>query len=71
MRPLTVAGIILIAFGAFVLVRGASFTSRRDVLKVGDVKVTADEQRSIPPWAGWLAVVAGGALAVAGVRRRS
>ncbi len=71
MRPLTIAGIILIAFGAFVLVRGASFTSRRDVLKVGDVKVTADEQRSIPPWAGWLAVVAGGALAVAGVRRRS
>jgi len=71
MRPLTIAGILLIAFGAFVLVRGASFTSRRDVLKVGDVKVTADEQRSIPPWAGWLAVVAGGALAVAGVRRRS
>ena len=71
MRPLTIAGIILIAFGAFVLVRGASFTSRRDVLKVGDVKVTADEQRSIPPWAGWLAVVAGGALAVAGLRRRS
>lgn len=71
MRPLTIAGIILIAFGAFVLVRGASFTSRRDVLKVGDVKVTADEQRSIPPWAGWVAVVAGGALAVAGVRRRS
>ncbi|MGE5687835.1 MAG: hypothetical protein ACM34D_10070 [Gemmatimonadota bacterium] len=71
MRPLTIAGIILIAFGAFVLVRGASFTSRRDVLKVGDVKVTADEQRSIPPWAGWVAIVAGGALAVAGVRRRS
>lgn len=71
MRPLTIAGIILIAFGAFVLVRGASFTSRRDVLKVGDVKVTADEQRSIPPWAGWVAIVAGGAFAVAGVRRRS
>jgi hypothetical protein len=71
MRPLTIAGILLIAFGAFILLRGASFTSRRDVLKVGDVKVTADEQRSIPPWAGWLAVVGGGAMAVAGARRRS
>ncbi|HSB55192.1 MAG TPA: hypothetical protein VLD58_12585 [Gemmatimonadales bacterium] len=71
MRPLTIAGIILIAFGVFVLLRGASFTSRRDVLKVGDVKVTADEQRALPPWTGWLAVVAGGALAVAGARRRS
>jgi drug/metabolite transporter (DMT)-like permease len=71
MRPLTIAGIILIAFGAFVLIRGASYTSRRDVLKVGDVKVTADEQQSSPPWAGLLAIVAGGALAVAGGRRRT
>ncbi len=71
MRPLTIAGIILIAFGAFVLIRGGTFTSRRDVLRVGDVKVTADEQQSIPPWAGWLAIVAGGALAVAGGRRRT
>ena len=71
MRPLTIAGILLIAFGAFVLLRGPSFTSRRDVLKVGDVKVTADEQQSIPPWAGWLSIVAGGAMAVAGARRRA
>lgn len=71
MRPLTIAGIILIAIGAFVLIRGASFTSRREVLKVGDVKVSAEEQQFIPPWAGWLAIVAGGALAVAGARRRT
>ena len=71
MRPLTIAGIILIAFGAFVLIRGGTFTSQRDVLKVGDVKVTADEQQSIPPWAGLLAIVAGGALAVAGGRRQT
>lgn len=70
MRPLTIAGILLAAFGAFVLIRGATFTSRRDVLKIGDVKVTADEQQSLPPWTGWLAIVVGGTLAVAGVRRR-
>jgi drug/metabolite transporter (DMT)-like permease len=71
MRPLTIAGIILIAFGAVILIRGGSFTSRHDVLKVGDVKVTADEQRSIPPGGGWLAIVAGAAVAVAGGRRRA
>jgi len=70
MRPLTIARIILIVFGVFVLLRGGSFTSRRDVLKIGDVKVTADEQQSVPPWTGWLAIAAGGALAVAGARRR-
>jgi hypothetical protein len=71
MRPLTIAGIILIVFGVFVLVRGAGLTSRRDVLKVGDVKVTADQQQTIPPWTGWLAIVGGSALAVAGGRRRA
>jgi drug/metabolite transporter (DMT)-like permease len=71
MRPLTIAGIIVIVFGVFVLVRGASFTSRRDVLKVGDVKVTADQQQSVPPWTGWLAILAGSAMAVAGARRRA
>jgi len=71
MRPLTIAGILLIAFGAFIIIRGASFTSRRDVLKVGDVQVTADEQRAVPPWAGWAAIVAGAALAAVGARRRA
>jgi hypothetical protein len=71
MRPLVIAGIVILCLGAFVLLRGASFTSRRDVLKVGDVKITADEQRSIPPWVGWAAVVAGVALLAAGGRKRA
>jgi hypothetical protein len=39
------------------------------VLKVGDVKVTADQQQSVPPWMGWLAILAGSAIAVADARR--
>ena len=70
MRPLILVGVLLIGLGAFVLLRGASFTSRRDVLKVGDVKVTADEQQTVPPWAGAAAIVAGVALIVSGSRRR-
>jgi len=71
MRQLIFAGIVILGLGAFVVLRGASFTSRRDVLNVGDVKVTADEQRSIPPWVGGAAIVAGVALIVAGVRKRA
>ena len=52
MRPLSLAGIALICVGAFLLIRGGSFTTRRDVLKVGDVKLTADEKQTIPPWVG-------------------
>ena len=45
--------------------------TRRDVIKVGDFKVTADERQSIPPWAGGVAVAVGIALVAAGARRRA
>lgn len=71
MRTSLIAGLVILALGAFVLLRGASFTSKRDVLKVGDVKVTANEQQSIPPWVGWAAVIAGVAIIGAGARQRA
>ena len=71
MRQFIIAGIVILSLGAFVLLRGASFTSRRDVLKVGDVKITADEQQSIPPWVGGAAMLVGVALIVAGTRKRA
>jgi len=71
MRTRLIAGIVMVALGAFVLLRGASFISQRDVLRVGDVKVTADERQSIPPWMGGAVMVMGVALLVTGVRRRA
>ena len=71
MRRSTIAGIVILCLGAFVLLRGVNFTSRRDVIKVGDVKVTTDEDKSIPPWAGWAAVAVGGVLIVAGLQKRA
>ena len=66
-----VAGIVLLGLGGFVLLRGANFTTRRDVLEVGDVKITASESRTIPPWAGGVALVAGLALVAVGVQKRA
>lgn len=71
MRAFLVAGAVILALGAFVLIRGGTFTTRRDVVKVGDVKISADSQESIPPWLGWVAVVAGGALLATGMRKRA
>ena len=71
MRGLIIGGVAIACLGAFVFIRGASFTSRRNVLQVGDVKVTATEKRSIPPWAGVLGFVVGAGMVVAGIRRRS
>jgi len=71
MRPTGIAGIALILLGAFVLLLGGSFTTRRDVLRVGDVKISADEQRTIPAWAGVLSIVAGVVLVVTGSKKRA
>ena len=71
MRTSTLAGIALIIAGAFVLLNGGSFTSRRDVLDVGGLKVTAEEQHPIRPWVAGLAVLAGVGLVVTGVRRKA
>ena len=71
MRSSIIAGIIIFGLGAYVLLQGASFTSKRDVLKVGDLKITADERQSIPPWAGAVAMVAGAVLIVTGGRKKA
>ncbi len=71
MRSSLLAGIIIAGLGAFVLLRGASFTSRHDVLKIGDVKVSADEQKTVPTWVGGVALVVGFGLIAAGARKRA
>jgi hypothetical protein len=71
MRLPVLAGLALIVAGAFVFFRGGSFTSRRDVLDVGGLKVTAEEQHPIAPWIAGAAVLAGVVLVASGARRKA
>ena len=71
MRQSIIAGVVILVFGAYVVLRGVSFTSKRDVVKVGDLKITADEQRTIPQWVGGAAIAVGVGLIVVGTRKRS
>lgn len=71
MRGYLIAGIVVFVLGAFVLLRGANFITRRNVLEVGDVKITADEKQTVPPWTGGVAMVVGAALMVAGGKKRA
>jgi hypothetical protein len=68
-RPLTLAGLALIAVGLFVAVRGASYRSDRSVFKVGEIEASIQEERAVPPWAGVVGVVAGVLLILADRRR--
>ena len=70
MRPLTLVGLLLVAAGLFVTVRGATYRGDRSVFKVGEIEATIQEERAVPPWAGVVGVVAGVLLILADRRRR-
>ena len=73
MKPMAIAGIVLIVIGLIGLVYGGiSYTTRESVVDFGPLQVTADRERGfpLPPVAGVAAVAGGVALLVAGVRKR-
>jgi hypothetical protein len=71
MRPLSLVGILLLAIGAFIVFRGATYKDRDEVLKVGDLKASVEQKRAVPTWVGGVAIVAGLVLLAGGMRRRT
>jgi hypothetical protein len=73
MKPMAIAGIVLIVLGLAALVYGGiTYTSRETVIDIGPLQATAERERTLPlpPVAGIVAVAGGIALLVAGVRKR-
>ena len=69
MRPAGIIGVLLIVFGAIVLVlRGVSYVKDRDTADLGIAKVTTERKGFIPPWVGGVALVVGVALLFTGRR---
>jgi len=74
MKPMSILGIVLIAIGiAGLAIDNISFTERKTIVDAGPIKVTADEQRTvpIPTIAGIVAVIAGAGLLFMGRAARS
>ena len=63
-----VAGIVLIIAGAFLLFSPTAFTSRREVLQVGGLEVSAEERHPITPWIASAVLMGGVFLAFSGLR---
>jgi hypothetical protein len=74
MKPMAIAGIVLIVLGLAALVYGGiGYTTRETVIDIGPLQATAERERTfpLPPVAGIAAVAAGIALLVVGVRKRA
>jgi len=74
MKPISIAGIILIVLGVAALAyQGITYTSRETVLDIGPVQATAERQKTValPPVLGIAAVAGGVALLVVGMRKRT
>ena len=73
MKPATILGAVLIVLGLAALAyQGITYTSREKVIDLGPIQATAERQKTIPlpPIMGIVAVAAGVALVVVGVRKR-
>jgi hypothetical protein len=67
MRAAGIVGVLLIVFGAVVLLMGGiSYVKDRDKVDLGIVKVTSEKRGFVPPVVGVIALVAGVALLFAG-----
>jgi hypothetical protein len=74
MKPMAILGVLLIVIGiAGLALDNISFTERKTIVDAGPLKVTADEQRTIPipTIAGIVAVIAGAGLLFMGRAARS
>ena len=74
MKPIAVLGVLLIAIGiAGLVIANISFTEKKVVVDAGPLKITADQQRTIPipTIAGVIAVVVGAGLLFYGRKARS
>lgn len=72
MKPLSIAGVVLIALGVLVLIyQGITYTTTETVLDIGPLKATAEERKTVPisPLIGVAGVVGGVVLLIAAGRR--
>jgi membrane-bound ClpP family serine protease len=72
MKPITIAGVILLVLGLVALAyQGINYTTRETVIDIGPIHATADHDKTLPlpPIVGLAAVAGGVALLIAGSRQ--
>ena len=67
---LIIAGIIIAALGIAGWTGNLNFNHDKEVLKVGDLSASVQQEKTVPQWIGGVAVLVGLGLVVVGATRR-
>ena len=70
MRGTLIAGFVLAALGAFVVIKGLSYTREESVFKFGCLESKREQKHRVPESTGGLARGAGLVLIFTGLRKR-
>ncbi|MBN8481392.1 MAG: hypothetical protein J0L88_07380 [Xanthomonadales bacterium] len=65
-----IVGILLVALGIAAFLGKLDFTRDKEVLKVGDLSATVQQEKTVPQWAGGVGVLVGLGLIAAGAMRK-
>jgi hypothetical protein len=74
MKPLTIAGVMLVLLGVLALAyQGVHYTTRETIIDIGPLQATADRERTLPlpPVLGIVALVGGVVLLISGARKHA
>ena len=70
MKVMMPLGILLVALGMWVVSGRAVYKTKREVLKIGEMKAAVTEEHTLPGWVGYASAAGGVALLVAVAARR-
>ena len=69
MRALQISGLVLIAIGLWIIIRPPSYSRDETVLRLGNIEAKMQQQRTVPEWAGGIALGAGIMIVLAGFKK--
>ena len=69
MRALQISGLVLVAIGLWIIIRPPSYSREESVFRFGNIEAKMQQERSVPGWAGGVALGAGLVLVLVGLRK--
>ena len=71
MRIGVVIGVVLVALGGYMASGNASYKTKQDVMRVGELRASVQEEHRVPAWVGFVTLGAGVLVLVGSLRKGS